>query len=52
MIYKEISNLFYLKQSGKTTLSNYLSDATEASGEEYRPTHVVRILEFEQVMLF
>ena len=37
-------------QSGKTLLANFLADATEnPSEEEYRPTHVVRILEFESV---
>jgi len=36
-------------QSGKTMLANFLSDATENPSEEYRPTHVVRILEFEAV---
>lgn len=34
-------------QSGKTHISNYLSGATEISGEEYKPTQGVRILEFE-----
>jgi len=38
-------------QSGKTMLANFLSDATENPSEEYRPTHVVRILEFEAVSL-
>ncbi|KAJ4439453.1 hypothetical protein ANN_07577, partial [Periplaneta americana] len=36
-----------LFQSGKTTIANFLSDATENSSGEYRPTQGVRILEFE-----
>ena len=32
---------------GKTVLSNFLSDATENIGTEYRPTKGVRIVEFE-----
>ncbi|PSN45041.1 Intraflagellar transport protein 22 [Blattella germanica] len=32
---------------GKTTISNFLSDATEISSGDYRPTQGVRILEFE-----
>ncbi|XP_069013770.1 intraflagellar transport protein 22 homolog isoform X2 [Embiotoca jacksoni] len=34
-------------ESGKTILSNFLSDTTENVGGEYRPTQGVRILEFE-----
>lgn len=34
-------------QSGKTHLCNYLADATESTGGDYRPTKGVRILEFE-----
>ena len=34
-------------QSGKTTIANFLSDATEISSGDYRPTQGVRILEFE-----
>lgn len=34
-------------QSGKTIISNFLSDATETSGGEYHPTQGCRILEFE-----
>lgn len=34
-------------ESGKTVISNFLSDATETSGGEYHPTQGVRILEFE-----
>ncbi|KAK3595743.1 hypothetical protein CHS0354_025372 [Potamilus streckersoni] len=34
-------------QSGKTTISNFLADATEISSGEYHPTQGVRILEFE-----
>ncbi|CAH1801181.1 unnamed protein product [Owenia fusiformis] len=34
-------------ESGKTVLSNFLSDATDTSGGEYHPTVGVRILEFE-----
>ncbi|CAN0331237.1 unnamed protein product [Lampetra fluviatilis] len=34
-------------KSGKTTLANFLGDATEAVGGEYSPTQGVRILEFE-----
>ena len=34
-------------QSGKTMIANFLSDATENVGGEYRPTAGVRILEFE-----
>ena len=31
----------------KTMISNFLADATETVGGEYRPTAGVRILEFE-----
>lgn len=34
-------------QSGKTIISNFLSEATAASGGDYHPTQGVRILEFE-----
>ncbi|XP_032803235.1 intraflagellar transport protein 22 homolog isoform X2 [Petromyzon marinus] len=34
-------------KSGKTTMANFLGDATEAVGGEYSPTQGVRILEFE-----
>ncbi|XP_057713973.1 intraflagellar transport protein 22 homolog isoform X2 [Corythoichthys intestinalis] len=34
-------------ESGKTVLANFLSDATENVGGEYRPTQAVRILEYE-----
>ncbi|KAG8450727.1 hypothetical protein GDO86_003123 [Hymenochirus boettgeri] len=34
-------------ESGKTVLSNFISDATETIGGEYNPTQGVRILEFE-----
>ncbi|XP_061587142.1 intraflagellar transport protein 22 homolog [Cololabis saira] len=34
-------------ESGKTILANFLSNATENVGGEYRPTQGVRILEFE-----
>eukprot|EP00062_Callorhinchus_milii_P022198 gi/632979730/ref/XP_007906634.1/ PREDICTED: rab-like protein 5 isoform X2 [Callorhinchus milii] len=34
-------------QSGKTVLSNFLSDTTESIGGDYSPTQGVRILEFE-----
>ncbi|BFZ18760.1 hypothetical protein BsWGS_21799 [Bradybaena similaris] len=34
-------------ESGKTTLCNFLADATESSGGEYHPTQGVRIVEFE-----
>ncbi|XP_019739236.1 intraflagellar transport protein 22 homolog isoform X2 [Hippocampus comes] len=34
-------------ESGKSVLANFLSDATENVGGEYRPTQAVRILEFE-----
>ncbi|XP_022793043.1 intraflagellar transport protein 22 homolog isoform X4 [Stylophora pistillata] len=34
-------------ESGKTVITNFLSDATETSGGEYHPTQGVRILEFE-----
>uniref|UniRef100_A0A914UPD6 Intraflagellar transport protein 22 homolog n=1 Tax=Plectus sambesii TaxID=2011161 RepID=A0A914UPD6_9BILA len=34
-------------QSGKTTIANYLADATEMTGGDYRPTQGVRIVEFE-----
>ena len=30
-------------------LANFLADATENPMEEYQPTHVVRVLEFETV---
>ena len=38
-------------KTGKTAIANFLADATEVSGmdTDYWPTHVVRILEFEQV---
>lgn len=45
---KEYKLLF---QSGKTLLANFLADATEAPSDDYRPTHVVRVLEFEVVRL-
>lgn len=38
-------------ESGKSVIANFLSDATENSIEEYHPTHVVRILEFESVKI-
>ncbi|XP_048873617.1 intraflagellar transport protein 22 homolog isoform X1 [Brienomyrus brachyistius] len=38
-------------ESGKTALSDFLSDATETIGGEYRPTQGVRILEFESQAL-
>ncbi|XP_023688820.1 intraflagellar transport protein 22 homolog isoform X2 [Paramormyrops kingsleyae] len=38
-------------ESGKTALSDFLSDATETIGGEYRPTQGVRILEFESQTL-
>ncbi|XP_050410360.2 intraflagellar transport protein 22 homolog isoform X4 [Patella vulgata] len=34
-------------QSGKTVLSNFLSDSTDSAGGDYQPTQGVRILEFE-----
>lgn len=34
-------------QSGKTMIANFVSDATEGVGGEYRPTAGARILEFE-----
>ncbi|KAE8744668.1 hypothetical protein FOCC_FOCC008671 [Frankliniella occidentalis] len=34
-------------KSGKTTISNFLADATESSGGEYHATQGVRILQFE-----
>ena len=35
-------------KSGKSSIANFLSDATETPfSETYRPTHVVRILEFD-----
>ncbi|GLH03994.1 Intraflagellar transport protein 22 [Gryllus bimaculatus] len=34
-------------QCGKTTVANFLSDATENLGGDYHPTQGVRILEFE-----
>lgn len=47
------SPLFYLLwfQAGKTTISNYLSEATSSSSKEYHPTQGVRILEFESEYL-
>ena len=39
-------------ESGKTTLANFLADATESIIEEYYPTHVVRILEFDTVKAY
>ena len=38
-------------QSGKTMIANFLSDATENIGGEYRPTAGARILEFEMSSL-
>jgi len=35
-------------KTGKTVISNFLSDATENIGTEYRPTKGVRIVEFER----
>jgi hypothetical protein len=46
---KCVFEFFSQLQSGKTLLANFLSDATENPSEDYRPTHVVRILEFESV---
>lgn len=43
---KYIYFLIILVQSGKTTISNFLADATEIPSE-HRPTKGVRILEFE-----
>ncbi|KAK7087143.1 intraflagellar transport protein 22 homolog isoform X2 [Littorina saxatilis] len=34
-------------ECGKTVICNFLADATEVSGGDYRPTQGVRILEFE-----
>ncbi|XP_013379823.1 intraflagellar transport protein 22 homolog [Lingula anatina] len=34
-------------ESGKSAIANYLADATENIGGEYRPTQGVRILEYE-----
>lgn len=39
--------MIFIFQSGKTTIANFLSDATENPSGEYRPTQGVRILEFE-----
>ena len=36
-------------EAGKTTLANFLADATETVIEDYNPTHVVRVLEFDSV---
>ena len=38
-------------QSGKTMIANFLSDATENVGGDYRPTVGARILEFEMPSL-
>ncbi|XP_039292004.1 intraflagellar transport protein 22 homolog isoform X2 [Nilaparvata lugens] len=35
---------------GKTTIANFLSDATDNSGNEYRATQGVRIVEFESYL--
>ncbi|XP_069741019.1 intraflagellar transport protein 22 homolog isoform X2 [Narcine bancroftii] len=35
------------RESGKTVLANFLSDAIEAIGGDYSPTQGVRVLEFE-----
>ncbi|XP_040565612.1 intraflagellar transport protein 22 homolog [Lepeophtheirus salmonis] len=35
------------EEGGKSVIANFLSDTTESSQGEYRPTKVVRILEFE-----
>ena len=39
--------IFCYTQSGKTTVANFLSDATETFGGDYHPTQGVRIVEFE-----
>ena len=39
-------------EAGKTTLANFLADATETVIEDYNPTHVVRVLEFDSVNIF
>ena len=36
-------------EAGKTTLANFLADATETVIEDYNPTNVVRVLEFDSV---
>ena len=41
------TKLKHLFQSGKTTIANFLADATESTGGEYHPTEGVRILQFE-----
>ena len=38
-------------RAGKTVVSNFLADATENTGGEYRPTAGCRILEFESQSL-
>ncbi|CAD5226437.1 unnamed protein product [Bursaphelenchus xylophilus] len=38
-------------KSGKTLISTYLSDSTENLRMEYKPTHGVRIIEFESIEL-
>ena len=38
---------FYFPQSGKTAISNFLSQSTDLPLGEYHPTQGVRILEFE-----
>lgn len=39
---KDYFRIVYYLQSGKTVISNYLSDATETSGGDYSPTQGVR----------
>lgn len=38
-------------KGGKTTITNFLSEATSSSSKEYHPTQGVRILEFESECL-
>ncbi|XP_033126788.1 intraflagellar transport protein 22 homolog [Anneissia japonica] len=56
MSYYSLDTFFFVliiqfQQSGKTVLSNFVAEATDLAGSEYRPTQGVRILEFESASL-
>jgi Rab-like protein 5 len=42
-----ISHISSRGKAGKTSLANFLADASDTPSGEYRPTKGVRILEFE-----
>ena len=47
LIWLEPVYYFLYMQSGKTTVCNFLADASEAATGDYHPTQGVRIVEFE-----